>query len=138
MVLGRPTGSPHPPPLSDAGAAGVSQHGGVDVGKGLHLAVALDGGAYLLGAGGNHKRHRRPDAVGLGLLGNVGGTAHVLVGGVGAAADEGRGNFVHQASVFPQLLGHAGDGPRAVGRVGANQVRLQLGQVDFYHLVVVV
>ena len=58
-------------PLADARAAGVGQHRAVDGLQRLHLAVALDRGAHLLGARRDQERHRGLDAVRLRLLGHV-------------------------------------------------------------------
>ena len=75
-------------PLTDAGSAGVGQHGRASGLEGLNLTVALDRGADLLRA----RRHQQGCAEfesGFGgLAGDVGGAAHVLVGGVGAGANQ--------------------------------------------------
>ena len=123
MVLGALGGLLGPPPLADAGPAGVGEDGAVDVLERLHLAVALDGGAHLLGARSDQERHRGLEAVRLGLLGHVGGAAHVLVRGVGAAADQGRRDRVREAV---RGIGHLGGEPArsgARGRASAGRPR---------------
>ena len=104
--------------------------------KVAHDAVALDGLVDALGA-------RRDQEGGLGLEaglerlgGDVGGALHVLVGGVRARADE-RGLDRRRASPPSSPRRRVRLGPRAVGRVRAHDVRLELGQVDLDHLVVV-
>ena len=119
------------PPLADAGAAGVGEDGGVDSLQGGHLAVALDGGADLLGAGGDHEGRCGGRAARAGLVGNVGGAAHVLVGGVGAAADEGGVDGVDEAvGVVGDLGGEHGYGAGPVGGVGPDDVGLEGREVD--------
>ena len=109
-----------------------------DVLQRLHLAVALDGGAHLLGARRDHQRHRRLEAVRLGLRGDVGGAAHVLVGRVGAAADQGRRDRVDGSrSRVRHLGGELGDRTRPVGRVRSDDVRLERREVELDHAVVV-
>ena len=131
MVLGVPSRSFSPPPLADAGSAGVGEDGGVDGLEGCHLSVALNGRADLLGAGGDHEGRRRCDIVLAGLVGDVGGAAHVLVGGVGAAADEGGVDGVDKAvGTVGDLGGEHGYGAGPVGRVGPDYVGLEGREVD--------
>ena len=87
--------------------------------------------------GVNHERDGRTQTPGLGLLRHVGRTAHVLVGRVGAAANQGCRNSVYEGGVLTQFRSHLRDWPGAVGRVGAHQVGFQLRQVDLNDLVVV-
>ena len=127
-----------PPPLADARATGVRQDNAVDVLEGLHLPVALDRRAHLLRAGRDQEGHRRLEAVRLRLLGHVRRAAHVLVGGIGAAADEGRGDLVEERVL---RVGHLGgelpDRARAIRGVGPDHVRLQRRQVEPHHSLVV-
>mmetsp|Transcript_24095 Transcript_24095/g.75512 ORF Transcript_24095/g.75512 Transcript_24095/m.75512 type:complete len:373 (-) Transcript_24095:1175-2293(-) len=71
-------------PLADAGAARVGHHGAAGLLEDRELAVAGDGGADLLGAGGDGEGHLGLDPGGERLLSDRGGAGHVLVGGVGA------------------------------------------------------
>jgi hypothetical protein len=73
-------------PLADARAAGVGEHGGADGLEVGEQAVALDGGADLLGAGGDEQLGLGRQALGRGLAGDRGGAGDVLVGRVGAAS----------------------------------------------------
>ena len=88
--------------------------------------------------GRDQERHRGLEAVRLGLLGDVGGAAHVLVGGVGAAADQRGRDRVDEAVLrVAHLGGELRDRARAVGRMRADDVRLQLRQIDLDDAVVV-
>ena len=130
-MLGTPSRSFSRFHCPDAWAAGVCEHDAVDRLEGSHLAVPLYGGADLLGAGGDHKRRRGPEPVGPSLLGNVRGAAHVLIGGVRAASDQGSVYLVDEGVVrVPHLGGELGYRARPVGGVGARDLRLQPGQVD--------
>ena len=77
-------------PLADAGAAGVGQHGAADLGEDFQEAIALDGGADLLRAGGDCEGHLGLDAGCQSLLGHGGCPLHVLVRAVGAGPDQAR------------------------------------------------
>ncbi len=113
-------------PLTDAGSAGVGEHRGTDLLEGFQLTVALDRRADLLGA----RRHEVWDG-GLPpmqacLFGHVGRTAHILVGGVGATADECSRDAAWESGLGVGDLGsELREGPHAIGRVGARDVRLQ-------------
>ena len=66
-----------------------------------------------------------------GLVGDVGGAAHVLVGGVGAAADEGGVDGVDEAvGAVGDLGGEHGYGAGPVGGVGPDDVGLEGREVD--------
>ena len=94
-----------PAPLSNAGAAGIRQHGCVDVLERLHLSVALDRGAHLLRTWRDQQWHGCLDAVRGRLRSNVGGAAHVFVRRVGAASDQSRGDFIDKAVAAVRDLG---------------------------------
>ena len=89
MVLSSSGSGLGPVPLADARPTGVGQHGGADGLEVGEQSVALDGGPDLLGAGRDEERGLGPQPVGRGLPGDGGGPGHVLVGRVGARADQG-------------------------------------------------
>ena len=124
------------PPLADARAAGVGHDAGAHGLQDAQLAVALHGGADLLGAGVDQELHLGGQPLGHGLAGHVGRAAHVLVGGVGAGADQ-RGRQLDRIVLLGQLSLEGRDRPIQVGRIGADDVRLQRAQVDLDHPVVV-
>ena len=104
----------------------------------MHLAVALDRGAHLLGARSHHQRHRGVQAVRFRLLRDVGGATHVLVGRVGAAADQrGRDRVRERVGRIGDLGRKLADRPGAIRRVGSDDVRLELGQIELDDDVVV-
>ena len=113
-------------PLPDARAARVRQHDAVDVLQGVHLTVALDGGAYLLRARRHHEVRRGREAVSAGLPRDVGGSAHVLVRGVRAAPDQRR---VDPVDEVVRAVCHLGcqrrDRTRPVRRVRPHDVWLE-------------
>ena len=127
-----------PAPLADTWPAGVGEHCRTDVLEGLQLAVPLDGRAHLLGARGDEVRHSGFQPAGVRLPGHIGRAAHVLVGGVGATADQGRREIVRKAGfAVGDLRGKARERAHAVGRERAGDVRLQGGEVEPQHAVVV-
>ena len=104
----------------------------------LHLAVALDCRAHLLGAGGHEERHGGFEPVRLRLLGDIRGAAHILVGRVGAAADQRGRDLVDKAVLrVGHLGGELGDRARPVGRMGTDDVGLELGEIELDDAVVV-
>ena len=111
------------------GTAGVGEYRGADVLQRLHLTVALDSRPDLFRAWGDQQPYCGLCPVCLGLVRNVGGAAHVLVGRVGAAADKGHGNIVHVALCL-YLFGQMGDRTGKVRCMGADHVRLQRGEVN--------
>ena len=121
------------PPLSDARTAGVRQDRGADRLESRHLPVPLDGLEDLVASRGHQERHGHPRPVLVGLQRHVRGAGDVLVGRVGARADQG-----HRDRVGVVVLGHRprhlGDRTRQVGGMRSDQVRLQPRQVDLDHL----
>ncbi len=111
------------PPLADARAAGIGEHRPVDVLQRLHLAVALDRRAHRLRSRRHQKRRGRLDPVRLRLLGDIGRTAHILVGGIGAAADQCRRDPVDKPVLcIRDLGGEPGNRPRPVRRMRPDDV----------------
>jgi len=82
--------------------------------------------------------HGSLEPVGLCLLGDVRGAAHILVGRIRTAADQGGRDFVDKTVV---RVGHLGGereiGARSVGGMRADHIGLQLGQIELDHTVVV-
>jgi hypothetical protein len=70
-----------------------------------------------------------------GLLGDGGGTAHVLVGRVGATADQTGCDLVLPA-LFADEAGKLAERRREVGSKGSVEVRFEVGKVDAEMLVV--
>eukprot|EP00053_Salpingoeca_punica_P020385 m.211399 g.211399 ORF g.211399 m.211399 type:complete len:843 (+) comp18318_c0_seq1:197-2725(+) len=122
-------------PLADAGAAGVGEHNTAKLVKGRGQAVALNGGADLLGAGRDGELGLGLDAVVQHLLGHAGRALHVLVGGVGAAADEADAEL-DRPVVLLELLGKLGERVGQIRGEGAVDVRLQRAEVNLDDLVV--
>ena len=123
-------------PLSDAGAAGVGQHGAADLFQRRLLAVPFYGRPDLLGPGGHHQTRSRHQTVGLGLAGHVGAPAHVLVGRVGAATHQ-RHRYLVREVVLGDFCRQCGDGTGPVRRVRAGDMGFQLGKVYFHDAVIV-
>ncbi len=118
-----------PLPLADAGAAGVGQDGGSD---GLEVGqqpVPLDGGPHSLGAWRDQELGLDPQPGSGGLPGDRGGAGDVLVGGVGAAADERRGNLERPAVPLGRRP-HLGHRVSQVRRVRAVDERGEAVEVD--------
>jgi hypothetical protein len=122
-------------PLSNARTAGVGKNHATELLKGLELTVTLNGGADLLGTGGNGEEGLGLDAVVESVLGNGSGTAHVLVGGVGARADQTDLELLGPAVGLDGILELA-DGGGKIGSEGTVDVGLELRKVDLDELVV--
>src|SRR5690606_462961 len=121
-------------PLTDAGPAGVGQHRAPDRLEVGQQPVALDGGAGLLGAGGDHQLHLGPQPLGRRLPGDGGGPGDVLVGAVGAGADQRRGD-VEGPALGPGVVAEVGQLVGPVGGVGPVDHGTELVEVDLDHLV---
>lgn len=104
-------------------------------GYGLRNLLALDGGSDLLGAGRHGEHALRLDAMVKRVLCNRCSTAHVLVGRVGAGANQANLQLLRPLVRFDRLLELADRG-REIGREGAVDVRFEFGQVDLNELVV--
>jgi hypothetical protein len=122
-------------PLSDARTAGVGKNHATEFLEGLELTVALNGGANLLGTGSDGEDGLGLDAVVESVLGNGSGTAHVLVRGVGARADQTDLELLRPAVGLDSILELA-DGSGKIGSEGTVDVGLELRKVDLDELVV--
>ena len=122
-------------PLANARTASVGENHAAEVLEGLELTVTLDGSADLLGTGGNGEEGLGLDAVVESVLGNGGRTAHVLVRGVGARADQTDLELLRPAVGLDGILELA-DGSGKIGGEGTVDVGLELRKVDLDELVV--
>ncbi len=123
-------------PLTDARTAGVGEDSGAELLEGSHLAVALDGRLDLLRPRGDPERALDGRAVVERLLGDIGGAGDVLIGRVGARADETRGERVGVA-VGGDIGGHLRDRPCEVGGVRADDMGFEGVEIDLDDEVVV-
>ena len=121
-------------PLADARAAGVGQHRAADRLEVGEEAVALDGGARLLGAGRDQELRLHPQPLGRGLPGDRGRTGDVLVGAVRARADGRRGD-VERPALGAGRIADLGELVGTVGGVGTVDHRAELVEVDLDDLV---
>jgi hypothetical protein len=122
-------------PLSNARTAGVSKNHATELLESLELTIALNGGANLLRTGSDGEEGLGLDAVVESVLGNGGGTAHVLVRGVGARADQTDLELLGPAVGLDGVLELA-DGGGKIGGEGTVDVGLELRKVDLDELVV--
>ena len=121
-------------PLSDAWAAGVSQHPGAE---GLEVGqqpVAFDGGPDLFGTGGDQQGRLGGQPLSYGVPGDAGCPGDVLVGRVGARADQACADG-HRPALPLGLGTQFGHRTGQVGGVGSVDVGRQGRQVDFDDLV---
>ena len=116
-------------PLADAGSAGVGQHGRAGLLERGQLSVALGRRADLLGAGCDQQRRAQFQPRFRGLARDIGRAADVLVGRVGAGADQGVGHL-GGVGLFGHERADRADGVAQVRRVRADPGRLELAQVD--------
>ena len=127
-----------PSPLPDAGPAGTGEDHGACAHQRGELPIALDGGAHALGAGRHVQLRPRSEAARRRLCRDVRGACHVLVRRVRAAAQERRRDRVHEAvRRIPHLGRQRRERPRAVRGVRPDHVRLERGEVDVDHALVV-
>jgi hypothetical protein len=122
-------------PLADAGSTSVGKDDTSDVLEGLDHTVTSNGGSDLLRSGGDGESGLGLESVVSGLLGNVGGSGHVLVRGVGAGTDKSDFELLGPR-VLLDLGGELGDGGGKIGGEGTVDVGLKLGEVDLDSLVV--
>lgn len=122
-------------PLTDTGSTGVGEDDTSDVFERLNETVSVNGGSDLLGSGGDSELRLALQAVGLGLLGDGGGSRHVLVRRVGAGTDQSDLELLRPAVVLDGL-GELGDRGGQIGGEGTVDVRLEFAQVQVDDLVV--
>jgi len=123
-------------PLTNAGTASVGKNdtaGGIEH---LHLTVTLNGGANLLGTGGDGEDGLALQTVVQSLLGNGSRAGHILVGGVGAGADQTDLELGGPVVGNDSLLELA-EGSGKIGGEGTVDVGLQGVEVNLDDLIVV-
>lgn len=122
-------------PLSNARTTGVGKDDTTELLKSLKLAVTLNGGANLLRTRGNGEQRLGLDTVVKSVLSNGGGTGHVLIRGVGAGSNQTDLEVLGPLVNINGLL-ELGDRGSKVRSERTVDVRLELRQVDFDHLVI--
>ena len=122
-------------PLSNARTAGVGENDATEFLKGLQLAITLNSSTNLLGARGDGEQGLSLETVVHGVLGNGGGTGHILVGGVGARADQTDLQLGWPVVLLDSIL-ELGDGSSQVGSEGSVDMGLEFAQVDLDELIV--
>lgn len=75
-------------PLTDTRTTGVGENDTADGLEGVNETVSSDSSSDLLGTGGDGELGLGDKTVSLSLLGDGGGSGHVLVGRVGARTDQ--------------------------------------------------
>jgi hypothetical protein len=124
-----------PVPLTDARTASVGENDATNIFESLDLAITFNGGANLLGTGGDSVCRLELETSVLGLCDEGSGAGHVLVGRVGAGTDEGDLDLI-----WPVVLlgfgGELGDGGGEIGSERTVDMGLEFGKVDFDDLVV--
>ena len=115
-------------PLTNTRATGVGKNNTASRLEGLDETITSDGGADLLGTGGDREARLEVDAVVSRLLRDVGRACHVLVGRVRARADESDLELLWPAVLDNLILELRKRGGK-VGREGTVDVRLKLGEV---------
>ena len=120
-------------PLSNAGPASVGEHNASKLPHGVGQAVPLDGGSDLLAAGGDVEGALGLEALVQSLLHQRGHSAHVLVAGVCAGADETILDL-ERPLVLLGGIRQLGDRSGEVRGEGAVDVGLQSAQVNFDNL----
>lgn len=122
-------------PLTNAGATGVGKNNSAKVQEGLQLSVSLNGGSDLLGSGSDGVDGLGLETVGHGVLGNGGGSLHILVRGVGARADKTDLDLKGPSVLDGDIL-ELGDGGGKIGGEGTVDVGLKGVQVNLNELIV--
>jgi hypothetical protein len=122
-------------PLPDARPARVREHERADRLELRHLAVALDRLMDLLRARRHPQRALRLHASRRRLARDIGRARKIFVRRVRAAADQ-RGRELRRIGVLRDVGAHLRDRAREIRRVRADDVRLELRQIDLDDLVV--
>ena len=120
-------------PLTDAGAAGVGEHDAPELPHGVGEAVPLDGGPDLLAARSDVEGALGLEALVQRLLHQRGHSAHVLVAGVCAGADQTVLDLQRPALGLGGVR-QLGDRGGEVRGEGAIDMRLQGAQVNLNNL----
>jgi len=120
---------------TDARSTGVGKDHTTKVLKSLELTIALNGGANLLGTGGDSEDGLGLDSVVHGVLGDGCGARHVLVRGVCARSNQTDLEVSRPVVVCDGLLELADRSGKIWGK-WAVDVRLKLREVDLDKLVV--
>lgn len=115
-------------PLTDTGAAGVSQDDTTSSFESLDLSIASDGGTNLLRSRSDSELALEGKPVVGGLLDDGGRTGHILVGGVGARADKSNLDLLWPV-VSLGGLGQLRDRSGQIGGEGSVDVGLQFREV---------
>ena len=121
-------------PLADARSAGVRQHRRAGLLEGGQLTVALGRRANLFRAGRHQQRRAQLQPRLGGLTRDVRRAADVLVGRVGARADQ-RVGHLFRVRLRGHEIANFGDAVAQVRRVRADPGRLQRREVDLEHAV---
>lgn len=115
-------------PLANARSAGVGKDHTANLLERADLTIAGDGSTDLLGTGGDGELGLGFQTVLGSLTGDRSGAGHVLVGRVGARADEGDLELLRPV-VLLDCLSELGDGSGQIGSEGTVDVGLKLGEV---------
>ena len=123
-------------PLADAGAAGVGHHGRARLAKRVQDAVALGRRADLRAARDDEQLCLRLQARIQRGARHGGRPGEVLVGGIGAGADQAHLHLVRE--MLPRLaVLHLAERAGRVRRVGTVDIRFELRQIDLQDLVII-
>lgn len=122
-------------PLTNARTASVGKNDTAVLLESLQLTITGNGGANLLGTGGDSEDRLGLETVVQSVTRDGGATGHVLVRRVGARANQTDLQVLGPVVVL-NGLGELGDGGSQIGGEGTVDVRLELGQVDLDQLVV--
>jgi hypothetical protein len=122
-------------PLSNARTAGVGKDDTAVLLEGLELTVTLDGGANLLGTRGDGEQRLGLQTVVKSVTGDGSSAGHILVGGVGARADQTDLELLGPLVGLDSLL-ELRDRSGKIGGEGTVDVGLELIEVDLDELIV--
>lgn len=122
-------------PLANAGATGVGKNHAAELLKSGKLSITLNGGADLLGTGGDGEQRLGLDAVVESVTSDRGRARHILVGRVGARTDQTNLKLLRPV-VGLDSLAELGDGGGQIGGEWTVDVGLELRQVDLDKLIV--